>query len=169
MKSSTKRLIIGTGNILLSDEGVGIHIVRQLQRQQTKDKELFHNTEFVDIGTSSFDIISYINNGVTKVALIEKVVIIDCMKADGYLPGTVFKLTPDDLRKRQKEKYSLHQMELMDTLRMLSIIEKLPEILILGIVPEDINKFSTKLSDSIAEKFPVILSKIKKEIVDFFK
>lgn len=163
MKSNTKRLIIGTGNILLSDEGVGIHIVRELQKQQTKDKELFHNTEFVDIGTSSFDIISYINNGVTKVALI------DCMKADGYLPGTVFKLTPDDLRKRQKEKYSLHQMELVDTLRMISIIEKLPEILILGIVPEDINKFSTKLSDSIAEKFPVILSKIKKEIVDFFK
>lgn len=163
MKSSIKRLIIGIGNILLSDEGVGIHIVRQLQRQQTKDKEFFHNTEFVDIGTSSFDIISYINNGVTKV------VFIDCMKADGYLPGTVFKLTPDDLRKRQKEKYSLHQMELVDTLRMISIIEKLPEILILGIVPEDINKFSTKLSDSIAEKFPVILSKIKKEIVDFFK
>ena len=148
---------------MLSDEGVGIHVVRQLKRQQTKDKELFHNTEFVDIGTSSFDIISYINKGVTKVA------IIDCMKADGYLPGTIFKLTPDDLRKRQKEKYSLHQMELVDTLRMISIIEKLPEILILGIVPEDINKFSTKLSDSITEKFPVILSKIKKEIVDFFK
>ena len=163
MKSSTKRLIIGTGNILLSDEGVGIHIVRELQRQQTEDKEFFHNTEFIDIGTSSFDIISYINNGVTKVVLI------DCMKADGYLPGTVFKLTPDDLRKRQEEKYSLHQMELVDTLRMLSIIEKLPEILILGIVPEDINKFSTNLSDSITEKFPVILSKIKKEIVDFFK
>ena len=163
MKSSTKKLIIGTGNILLSDEGIGIHIVRELQRQQTKDKEFFHNTEFIDIGTSSFDIISYINNGVTKVVLI------DCMKADGYLPGTIFKLTPDDLRKRQKEKYSLHQMELVDTLRMISIIEKLPEILILGIVPEDINKFSTKLSDSIAKKFPVILSKIKKEIVDFFK
>src|SRR5665811_1878046 len=114
MKSSIKRLIIGIGNILLSDEGVGIHIVRQLQRQQTKDKEFFYNTEFIDIGTSSFDIISYINNGVTKVALI------DCMKADGYLPGTVFKLTPDDLRKRQKEKYSLHQMELVDTLRTVS-------------------------------------------------
>ncbi|MBE3089977.1 MAG: hydrogenase maturation protease [Actinobacteria bacterium] len=163
MKSSTKKLIIGTGNILLSDEGIGIHIVRELQRQQTRDKEFFHNTEFIDIGTSSFDIISYINNGVTKVVLI------DCMKADGYLPGTIFKLTPDDLRKRQKEKYSLHQMELVDTLKMISIIEKLPEILILGIVPENINKFSTKLSDSIAEKFPVILSKIKKEIVDFFK
>ena len=162
MKSSTKKIIIGTGNILLSDEGIGIHIVRELQRQQAKDKEFFHNTEFIDIGTSSFDIISHISNGVTKVVLI------DCMKADGYLTGTVFKLTPDDLRKRQKEKYSLHQMELVDTLRMLSIIEKLPEILILGIVPEDINKFSTKLSDSIAEKFPVIVSKIKKEIADFF-
>ncbi len=98
MKSSTKRLIIGIGNILLSDEGVGIHIVRQLQRQQTKDKEFFHNTEFVDIGTSSFDIISYINNGVTKVVLI------DCMKADGYLPGTVFKLTPDDSKKEAERK-----------------------------------------------------------------
>jgi len=161
MKSSTKNLIIGTGNILLSDEGIGIHIVRELQRQQTIEKEFFYNTEFIDIGTSSFDIISHINNSVTKVVLI------DCMKADGYLPGTIFKLTPDDLRKRQEEKYSLHQIELVDTLRMISIIEKLPEILILGIVPEEINKFSTKLSDNITEKFPVILSKIKREIADF--
>jgi len=163
MKSSTEKLIIGTGNILLSDEGVGIHIVRELERKQADDKELFDNTEFIDIGTSSFDTISYIKEDV------KKIVFIDCMKADGYLPGTVFRLTPDDLRKRQKEKYSLHQMELVDTLRMISIIEDLPEILILGIVPESINKFSTKLSDSIAEKFPFILSKIKKEIVDFFK
>jgi len=164
MKSSTtKKLIIGTGNILLSDEGIGIHIVRELQNQQTGNKELFHNTEFIDIGTSSFDIISHINSDIAKIVLI------DCMKADGYLPGTIFKLTPDDLRKRQKEKYSLHQIELVDALRMISIVEKLPEILILGIVPEDIKKFSTMLSDNIAEKFPVILSKIKKEIVDFFK
>jgi len=164
MKNSIiKRLIIGTGNILLSDEGIGIHVVRELQKQQTGDKKIFHNTEFIDIGTSSFDIISYINNGV------EKVVLIDCIKADGYLPGTIFKLTPDDLRKRQKVKYSLHQMELVDTLRMISIIEELPEILILGIVPKEINKFSTKLSDNIGEKFTVIVSKIEKEIVDFFK
>ncbi len=163
MKNSIiKRLIIGTGNILLSDEGIGIHIVRELQKQQTGGKEFFHNTEFIDIGTSSFDIISYIKKGVTKVVLI------DCMKADGYLPGTIFRLTPNDLRKRQKEKYSLHQMELVDTLRMISIIEKLPEILILGIVPEDINKFSTSLSDGITEKFQVIVNKIKKEITDFF-
>jgi hydrogenase maturation protease len=163
MKSNTKKLIIGIGNMLLSDEGIGIHIIAELQRQQAGNKELFRHTEFVDIGTSSFDIISYINSGVTKVVLI------DCMKADGYLPGTVFKLTPDDLRKKQKEKYSLHQVELVDTLSMISIIEKLPEILILGIVPQDINKFSTKLSDIIIEKFPIILSKIKKEIIDFFK
>jgi hydrogenase maturation protease len=163
MKSSTKRLIIGTGNILLSDEGVGIHIVRELQRQQNKDEEFFQNTDFIDIGTSSFDIISHINDSV------KKIVFIDCMKADNYLPGTVFKLTPEDLRKRQEEKYSLHQMELVDSLKMISIIEKLPEILILGIVPENINKFSTKLSDSITKKFPVILGKIKKEIIDFFK
>jgi hydrogenase maturation protease len=165
MKSSTiKRLIIGTGNILLSDEGIGIHIVRELQRQQTSGKkEFFHNAEFIDIGTSSFDIISHINES------IEKVVVIDCIKADGYLPGTIFRLTPDDLKKRQKEKYSLHQTELVDTLKMMSIIEKLPEILILGVVPEDINKFSIKLSDNIAEKFPDIINKIKKEIVVFFK
>jgi hydrogenase maturation protease len=85
------------------------------------------------------------------------------------LPGTIFKLTPDDLRKRQEEKYSLHQLELVDSLKMVSIIEKLPEILILGVVPENINEFSTELSEIIAEKFPVILSKIKEEIVDFFK
>ena len=46
-----KYLVIGAGNLLLSDEGIGIHIVNNL-----KNEGSFKDTEFIDIGTSTFDI-----------------------------------------------------------------------------------------------------------------
>ena len=82
-----KYLIIGAGNLLLSDEGLGIHIVNKLKEQGS-----FNDTEFVDIGTSTLDIGSFLSDD------LQKIVIVDCIKTAEYKEGTVFKLTLDDLR-----------------------------------------------------------------------
>ena len=77
-----KYLIIGAGNLLLSDEGMGIHIVNKLKEQGS-----FNDTEFVDIGTSTLDIGSFLSDD------LQKIVIVDCIKTSEYKEGTVFKLT----------------------------------------------------------------------------
>ena len=153
-----KYLIIGAGNLLLSDEGMGIHIVNKLSQQES-----FKDTEFVDIGTSTLDICSFLSDE------LEKIVIVDCIKAAGYKEGTVFKLTLDDLKARQLNKFSLHQMELIDSLKLLSIVNNLPPVIIIGVVPYNISTFSINLSQEIENIFPAIIEKITKVIADFFK
>ena len=56
-----KYLVIGAGNLLLSDEGLGIHIVNKL-----KDEGSFKDTEFIDIGTSTLDIGSFLSDCIQK-------------------------------------------------------------------------------------------------------
>jgi hydrogenase maturation protease len=153
-----KYLVIGAGNLLLSDEGMGIHIVNKLKEQGS-----FKNTEFVDIGTSTLDIGSFLSDD------LQKIVIVDCIKTSEYKEGTVFKLTLDDLRARQLNKFSLHQMELVDSLKLLSIANNLPPVIIIGVVPHNISTFSINLSQEMQNLFPAIIEKIKKVIEDFFK
>ena len=153
-----KYLVIGAGNLLLSDEGMGIHIINKL-----KEQESFNETEFVDIGTSTLDIGSFLSDD------LQKIVIVDCIKTAEYKEGTVFKLTLDDLRVRQLNKFSLHQMELIDSLKLLSIANNLPPVIIIGVVPYNISTFSINLSQEIENIFPAIIEKITKVIADFFK
>jgi hydrogenase maturation protease len=191
MKNSINYLVIGAGNILLSDEGLGVHIVRQLKKDNSKrnlnksnnlnkgsnlnkskdyrkngdkNNKIIEKADFIDIGTSSLDICSYVNKN------IKKIVIIDCIKTGSYPPGTVFKLTPDELMDNYRNSnYSLHQMQLLDSLKINSLLEKLPEVLILAVVPFDVSTFSTELSEKIKKEFPVILKKVSSEIINFFK
>ena len=151
-------LIIGAGNILLSDEGIGIHILDELRKENNLKR-----TGYVDIGTSSLDIGLHLDPG------IKKIVVIDCIKADGFDPGTVFRLTIDDLRKRQRESFSLHQFELVDSLKLLDLVDSLPETMILGIVPKNIEIYSLELSPDLERSIPGILKKVRSEIVDFLK
>jgi hydrogenase maturation protease len=144
--------------LLLSDEGMGIHIVNRLQQQEN-----FKDTEFVDIGTSTLDIGSFLSDGLQKIA------IVDCIRTSEYKEGTVFKLTLDDLRAIQLNKFSLHQMELVDCLKILSIAGDLPPVIIIGVVPYNISTFSMHLSQEIENVFPEIVEKITKIIEDFFK
>ena len=153
-----KYLIIGSGNLLLSDEGLGIHIVNKLKGQGS-----FKDTEFIDIGTSTLDIGSFLSDD------LQKIVIVDCIKTAEYKEGTVFKLTLGDLRARQLNKFSLHQMELVDSLKLLSLKNNLPPVIIIGVVPHNISTFSIDLSPEILIIFPAIIEKITKVITDFFK
>ena len=149
-------LVVGAGNILLSDEGIGIHLVQDLEREN-----IFEDTSYADIGTSSLDISSYIDDRT------EKLVLIDCIRTESFPPGTVFRLSVDDLRKRQARNFSLHQIELVDSIKLNSLDSGIPPTIVIGIAPADIGTFSMELSDALKAKYPDILSKVKKIISDF--
>ena len=76
-------LIIGVGNTLLSDDGIGIHIVRKMEEDNALDQ-----AEYLDMGTSSMELGYYIDDN------IRKMVIIDSIKTDEK-PGTIFMLKPE--------------------------------------------------------------------------
>jgi hydrogenase maturation protease len=149
MNDKKQNLIVGFGNILLTDDGIGIHIVNKL-----KEEESLKGNQFLDLGTSSMDIGYYLNNDIARM------VIIDCIKSDDDEPGTLFKMGLDDLVSKKKENFSLHQLKLIDTIKLVSIENTFPETMILGIVPKDTKTFSDKLSKELTGRLTFIYDKI---------
>ncbi|MES0340788.1 MAG: hydrogenase maturation protease [Candidatus Humimicrobiaceae bacterium] len=158
MNDKKQNLIVGFGNILLTDDGIGIHIVNKL-----KEEESLKGNQFLDLGTSSMDIGYYLNNDIARM------VIIDCIKSDDDEPGTLFKMGLDDLVSKKKENFSLHQLKLIDTIKLVSIENTFPETMILGIVPKDTKTFSDKLSKELTGRLTFIYDKILELIKDFLE
>lgn len=116
-------LILGTGNILLKDEGIGIHIIKELEKLPLPE-----GVELADGGTAGADLIGLLADR-------ESVIVIDAVRAD-HSPGTILKLQPEDLAQPGTVLLSLHEVNLLDTLTMLEYIQASPgRVIIYGIVP----------------------------------
>ena len=151
-------IVIGLGNILFSDEGVGIHIIGELEKRNN-----IKNAVYADLGSSSMEIDYYITPD------LKKMVIIDCMIAKEAEPGCVYYLRIEDLQKNiSNENYSLHQLKFIDAVRILSISNDLPEMIIIGVSPFDIKTLSSDLSDTMKLKLKDIVIKAEKKIIEFF-
>jgi len=151
-----KTIIIGLGNILLSDEGIGVHILNNL-----KTRNPLKSCTYLDLGTSSFEIINFIDEHVNKM------IIIDCLNSKDHKPGSVIQLTIDDILNTSCYKLSLHQIKLIDSLKILSIETDIPESIIIGIVPFDMITYSTSLSDHLSKQLEYIVFKIQNIITNF--
>ncbi len=158
MKDKKQNLIIGFGNILLTDDGIGIHILNRLKKEEN-----LKANQFLDLGTSSMDIGYYLNDDIARM------VIIDCIKSDGDESGTLFKMGLDDLISKNKENFSLHQLKLIDSIKLVSIDIDFPETMVLGIVPKDTKTFSDSLSKELINKLPIVYDKILYLIKEFLE
>jgi hydrogenase maturation protease len=144
-------LILGVGNILLGDEGVGVRTIEAM-----KDRELPDNVELLDGGTASIDILEYIKYR-------EKVIIIDAVQGGGK-PGTIYRFTPDDIQTRKPIYTSLHQVGILEALSTLKYTGGTPEdITIYGIEPESLEP-SLELSPEIATIIPRVIELVLGEI-----
>jgi len=145
-----RTLVIGVGNLLLKDEGIGVHLVRALQ-----EAELADDITLIDAGTAP-DLIAYANAG-------DKLVIIDAAKGGGE-PGTVYRLRPGDLTTPTGIAISAHELGVEQGLALLKLMGNEPgEIIIIGIEPQEID-FGTELSAQLQNRFPHILNTVLKEI-----
>lgn len=145
-----KIAIIGIGNILLKDDGVGVHTIKQLENE-----ELPSTIELVDGGTSTLDMLSYFLD-------FEKVIVIDCLRA-GYEPGTIYRIRPEDITSFKKESLSIHDVQILDVVKMANMLGKYPKVVIFGIEPKEIC-FDLEMSNEMKTKMPEIIKHIKKEL-----
>jgi hydrogenase maturation protease len=149
-KKQHRVAIIGVGNLLLKDEGIGIHAIQALQ-----SLDLPSRIELIDGGTSP-DLIAY-------TGAVEKVIIIDAAKAGGP-PGAIYRFKPDDLSADKYEVASSHQMGVKENLRLLALTgREPPETIIIGIEPEEISP-GLELSPILQQKMPEIIKVVLAEI-----
>ncbi len=149
-KRPPKVVVIGVGNLLLKDEGIGIHTVESLQKT-----DLPEYVRIIDGGTAP-DLIAYTEAG-------DKLIIIDAAKAGGK-PGTIYRLLPRDLSEEGGTLLSAHELGVEQNLKLMSLMGNEPaEIVIIGIEPEEIG-FGTELSAELQRKLPEIVGVVLKEI-----
>lgn len=148
-RSST--LILGVGNILLGDEGVGVRTIEAMQKMNLPD-----DVEILDGGTASLDLLEILDNR-------EKVIIVDAVQGGGE-PGTLYRFTPDDIRANRPVTTSLHQVGLLETLTTLELSGNIPRnITIYGIEPKSLD-WSLELSPEIAAMIPRIIELVLDDI-----
>ncbi len=140
-------LVLGVGNVLLSDEGIGVHVARRLQSMQ-----LSPQVEVIDGGTGGYELIGFFSGR-------KKVIIVDCLKAEEP-PGTIISASPDQLEIRWEAVSSVHEFGLSELLHHAKLLPSPPEILIVGIVPQAHTNASTSLSDDLEPMVDLIASKV---------
>lgn len=141
-------LVLGIGNILLRDEGVGIHAIERL-KQRYRFPEGVH---VVDGGTLGLDLITLLE-GVTHL------LITDAVEA-GRPPGSLIRLTKEELPTLLSPKISLHQAGLSDILSVARLCGTLPEeILFLGIQPASLEA-GLELSPVVEAQLETLIAEI---------
>jgi hydrogenase maturation protease len=150
-KTERKRLLVlGVGNILLMDEGLGVYAVQELAKEQWPD-----NVEFIDGGTFTQDIFYLFQE-------YDRLLVLDVVRA-GREPGTIYRLTEDDLVKNESQSLSLHDIDLLDSLRMAEMLGNRPRLLVIGIEPKTID-WAMELTEPLKEAFPNYLEVVRREI-----
>jgi hydrogenase maturation protease len=145
-------LVLGVGNTLLKDEGIGVKVVEKLQSGYSFSS----NVELMDGGTLGLRLLDPISNA-------DYVIVVDAVQ-NAQPPGTLYRLPADDLAKRVTFKNSLHQLDLVETLAYAEILGNRPEAVIIGIEPADISPWGTELTEPIAALLPEMCSRVLKEI-----
>jgi hydrogenase maturation protease len=150
---SEKRItIIGAGNILCGDEGLGVHIVQELHGYDLHDNVTLH-----DAGTATVD-------AFLDAANADKVVIIDAVQAGGA-PGSIYRFSLEEICAESGfTRTSLHQISLYDSFNMARLLmDKVPEVIVIGVEPQSIES-GLELSPNIRKKTKKIIEVILHEV-----
>ena len=144
-------LILGIGNILLRDEGVGVHVVREMMALKLDD-----GVEVIDGGTSGADLVDTIADR-------RKVIVVDAMKVDEP-PGTIIRFTDKELMDHPERSISMHEFGLSETLMMARQLGCAPrEVVIFGVVPAILRPPALELSPQIAALVPKLIKLVLEE------
>jgi len=148
-----KIVILGVGNLLLGDEGVGVHLIQKL-----RGMEIGEGVELMDGGTSLLDFLPQVED-------ISKLIIVDAVRL-GSKPGTTYKICVNDsLLKAEKGITSLHQLGVVETLAIAKKMGKLPHTVIIGIEPKDIG-YGLELSPEVEREMGKMVNLILNEVRD---
>ena len=138
-----KVLILGIGNVMFSDEGVGVHLCR-LVEQKYAFSSPEHTITFIDGGTLAERLIPII-------AEYDYVIVLDCVDTrDGEI-GDVYFFDFENVPNTITWQGSVHEVEMLQTLNMMDMVGDRPPTKIIGIIPEVIEDTTLQLTDAVVK------------------
>jgi hydrogenase maturation protease len=145
-------LILGIGNTLFKDEGVGVRVIEKLQEQF----EFPENVSVMDGGVLGLSLMCYLVET-------DHLIVVDAIKNRGK-PGSLYRLEGDEVPKRFLAKNSLHQVDFLETFTACQVVDRVPETVILGVEPMDIETLGIDLTPTVESRVDDLMHMILKEL-----
>lgn len=147
--------ILGCGNPLVGDDGIGIHVIERLKEMQS---ELPDDVELIDAGVCGLDLLNMMEGA-------SKIIIVDAVKGAGNA-GSIHRFGIDDIREStSKGMVSIHETCLADVLSIAEHVQETPEnLVIFGIEIEQSDEISLKLSDRLQDAADEVVKLILDEL-----
>lgn len=148
----TTTLVLGLGNTIMSDDGVGPKVIERLQQ----GSGLPDGVMLLDGGTLGLDLLPHLEG-------IQRLIIVDAVEI-GKSPGAVVRLSGDEVPVALETKLSPHQMGMKDLLAVASLMGQLPdEIVLIGVQPACLD-MDTELTPSVTAALPTLITMVKAEL-----
>lgn len=149
-----RKIILGIGNLLNRDEGVGIHAVRALQQKNTAG-----DFEIVDGGTLGLNLLPLVEES-------SHLIVLDAIDRR-QAPGTLIELARDEVPLFNTIKMSQHQLLFQEVLALAHVRGHLPEHLaLLGIQPADLD-IGVELSSQVAQTLPQLIRRVEQIVQEW--
>lgn len=145
-------MILGVGCILFSDEGFGVRVVEKLEERF----EFPDNVSLVDGGVLGLNLLGVISEA-------DQLIVVDAIRNKGE-PGSLYRLEGSAIPARIRAKNSLHQVDFLEALTLCQALDKVPETIILGVEPEDIEMLSIDLTPTIQAKIDPMIDMVLAEL-----
>ncbi|WP_457641739.1 HyaD/HybD family hydrogenase maturation endopeptidase [Persephonella sp.] len=145
--------IVGVGNVLFKDEGIGVYVVKYLEANYKFEPEI----DLIDAGTLGFGLMNYLHE-------YDHIILIDTISVKDK-PGSVFRLTPDDLSGIGSYHQTAHEVEVLEMLELTPLTGKMADTVIIGIIPENISVSEIGLTKTLEDiPFKTAVAQVLKEL-----
>lgn len=145
-------IVLGLGNILLRDEGVGVRVIERMQREYVFPE----NVTLFDGATAGLDLMPVIEG-------YDDIIIVDTVNA-GEPPGSLFRFTLADVEKKVPYKTSLHQIGVLEMFAIAEAMGRRHDAVIIGVQPEDMSSWGLELTATVEARVPEITGLVLKEL-----
>ena len=147
-----KNIVIGIGNLLFCDDGIGVIAIKYMNENFEFTPEL----ELLDGGTLGFNLAEYFLE-------YDNVFIIDTISINDKA-GEIYKIPSQELLGSGAYKSTAHEVEVIQMLEACELEDKKAKVTIFAIVPEDIQSVKIGLSDILKSKFDILIKTIINEL-----
>jgi hydrogenase maturation protease len=146
-------VVLGVGNILMSDEGVGVYAVTELANRF----DVPDTVEIIDGGTSGMDCLD-------RIADADLLLIADCMRSPGKQPGDITRIADEEINAWFKTRISPHQVGLSDVLAACVFQGIAPKkVVLVGVQPQSFET-AMELTPAVAAVLPALIERLIAEL-----
>jgi hydrogenase maturation protease len=146
MENNNKILVLGLGNILLNDEGIGVRVVEEMEKLNLPD-----NVDLLDGGTGGFVLLSLFHEYNTMI-------IIDAALTDDK-PGSIKVLEPKYSSDFPKS-MSTHELGMKDMIESAMLLEKVPKIFLVAVSISPQQDMDMKVTSKFEKQVPKIIETV---------